>query len=78
MSSGPDQLLPAESFTTISPDGSVNLRFGEGYVGDNDEVISVPSKFKRAVKIARNKTALAVKRDGDWVKWTFQEYLQVK
>ena len=76
MSIGPDRLLPADSFTTTSPDGAVKLRIGDS-APDDYEAISVPTLVKRVTAAGGDHAALAVKRDGKLLKWSYKEYLQV-
>ena len=72
---GPDQLIPGEDFVTLSPEGSVKLRIGDT-VPANYDPVSVPGLMMRTVKAAPNLTALSVKRNGEWIKWTYSQYLQ--
>ena len=76
MSLGPDQILPADSYTTINRYGTVKFRTAKDS-SENEKPISIPSKVREVVKKGGNMTALAVKRDGKWLEWTFQQYLQV-
>ncbi len=46
VSSGPDRLLPADSFTTTDPRGAVKLRVGDTLHDDYDPV-SVPTLLKK-------------------------------
>ena len=72
---GPDQLIPSEDFVTLSPEGSVKLRIGDT-VPANYDPVSVPGLMMRTAKAAPNLTALSVKRNGEWIKWTYSQYLQ--
>jgi hypothetical protein len=72
---GPDQVLPADDFVTLSAEGLVKLRIGNS-APSNYDPISVPGLFVRATKETPNNTALAVKRNGEWLKWTFSQYLK--
>ena len=74
---GPDQVLSSDHFTTTDIDGVVKLRLGEDEVGGL-QPISVPGLLIKAADVAPDVTALAVKRDDKWVKWTYKEYLQGK
>ena len=76
MSLGPDQILPAESYTTVNRYGTVKLRTVKN-CPENEKPISIPTKVREVVKKGGNMTALAVKRDGKWLEWTFHQYLQV-
>jgi hypothetical protein len=69
---GPDQILPSEALCTWHPDGAVRVsKMGTGEMSER-KPISVPSLLMRAASRAPERTALAVKRNGDWVKWTYK------
>ena len=70
---GPDRILSADAFTTTQPDGAVKIRIN-GHPSSRNPPKSVWSMIQETVKRAPNQTALAVKRDGVWVKWTYAEY----
>jgi len=72
---GPDQLVPADDFVTLSAEGAVKLRI-EDTIPANYEPISVPGLLMKKAKAASNHIALAVKRNGEWVKWTYVQYLK--
>ena len=72
---GPDQLLPAEDYTSLTPEGTVKLRIGDS-VPSNYDPISVPGLFIKSAKAAPNHPALAVKRNGEWIKWNYSQYLK--
>jgi len=74
-STGPDQILESQSFITTDINGSVRLRLGKD-APSNYEPISVPSLLKKAAKKCPNHTAMCVKRNGEWVKWTYEDYLK--
>ncbi|XP_068722136.1 long-chain-fatty-acid--CoA ligase ACSBG2-like isoform X1 [Montipora capricornis] len=66
---------PAENFWTTKSDGAVKLRMGSS--GRKSIVPrTVVQLFEQAVRVAPNRVALAVKRSGEWVKWTYQEYYE--
>ena len=71
---GPDRITPSENYTTVKADGTVKLRLGDSDP-DNREPISVPSLLKSVAAKAGDHLALTVKREGQWVKWTYQDYL---
>ena len=68
---GPDQILPAASLTMTDPEGAVKFR--------NEETLreappmSVPTMLKATADKYPDKTALAVKRSDEWVKWTYKQ-----
>ena len=68
---GPDQILPATSLTMTDPEGAVKFR--------NEEMLreappmSVPTMLKATADKYPDKTALAVKRSDEWVKWTYKQ-----
>lgn len=64
---------PADSWWTVKGDGAVNLLTESS--GSRSRVpITVVQGLQRAVRVAPSRVALAVKRNGEWVKWTYQEY----
>ena len=64
---------PADSSWTVQGDGAVNLLLESS--GSRSRVpITLVQGLERAVRVASNRVALAVKRNGEWVKWTYQEY----
>ena len=64
---------PADSSWTIQPDGAVKLLLGSTESTSRTPRTIVQS-LQRAVRVAPNRTALAVKRNSEWVKWTYNEY----
>jgi len=71
---GPDRVLSCESYVTTDIDGAVKLRMGKEYPQNSDPV-SLPSLLKLAAKKCPEHPAMAVKRNGDWVKWSYSQYL---
>merc|ERR1719244_2354767 len=71
---GPDRVLPADKYTTTRPDEPVKIR--SSYNGYEIPPQSLWSMLQETVSRVPDRTALAVKRNGDWVKWTFDEYLR--
>ncbi len=70
---GPDRVIPCENLTTWERDGSVRLRLEEDSEF-NPAPVSVPTYFKRIVDKNGRREAMAVKRDGKWIKWNYGEY----
>jgi len=69
---GPDQILPTTAKCTWHPDGATRVSdMGTGEMAER-KPISVPSLLVRAAARAPERIALAVKRNGDWVKWTYK------
>ncbi|KAI8499360.1 medium-chain fatty acid-CoA ligase [Branchiostoma belcheri] len=69
----PTGLLQADSLMTWKADGAVQLRMSEtGALSRPPE--TVHAMFTRAVKNYPDQTALGVKRNDVWLKWTYQEY----
>ena len=77
---GPDRLLPSESYTSSDPGVPVKLWMPEDEEDCDEEdlrtPLSVPTLLMRAAEDAPDHVALAVKRDGAWVKWTYERYLE--
>jgi long-chain-fatty-acid--CoA ligase ACSBG len=73
---GPDQILPSDAIYTWHPDGATRIsRLGTGEMSER-RPISVPDLLIRATKRAPERAAMAVKRNGEWQKWTYTDYLQ--
>lgn len=70
---GPDRVLSAENLTSWSKDGCVKIRKTKDWPANRD-TISLPTLVKKQCQSAGSKTALAVKREGQWVKWSYSEY----
>ena len=67
---------PAESFSSIKRDEAVRLRFGDNADTNGRPSLTVIEAFERTVKNYPNRPALKQERDGNWVTWTYEEYLQ--
>ena len=76
INNGPNQILEASDFTSISRETPVKLRIGEKSP-ESLEPISIPALLKSAATKAPNGPALAVKNEdsGAWRKITYGEYL---
>ena len=68
---GPDQILPATGLTTTQPHGAVLFRDMEAT--KDVAPMSVPTLLKRTAAAHPDKTALAVKRGGEWLKWSYKQ-----
>ncbi|KAL9986588.1 hypothetical protein ACROYT_G000756 [Oculina patagonica] len=66
---------PAESSWTIQPDGAVKLLLGSTE-STSRSPRTIVQLLQRAVRTAPNRTALGVKRNNEWVKWTYTEYYE--
>ena len=71
---GPDQILEANTYVTTDINGSVKLRMAQSGPG-SEQPVSVPHLLQSAAKMSPNHPALCVKRNDNWVKWTYSEYL---
>ncbi|XP_046633356.1 long-chain-fatty-acid--CoA ligase ACSBG2-like [Daphnia pulicaria] len=74
LNKGPDQLFPADSYTTTSATGAVKLKIDERGMASIPP-LSVPTLLQRTVARHMDHPALCVKRDGKWIKWTYKQYL---
>ncbi|KAK7467966.1 hypothetical protein BaRGS_00036809 [Batillaria attramentaria] len=72
---GIDDLLPATELWTTKGDEPVKLRVAEMGLG-SEKPITVPTLIQSTVKRLPNSKALAVKRNGKWLFWSYQEYYQ--
>ncbi|CAL8126075.1 unnamed protein product [Orchesella dallaii] len=71
---GPDQILPSTAIYTWHRDGAVRIStLGHGELAKKTP-ISVPTMFRNSVEKKPGRAALAVKRNGKWIKWTYEEY----
>jgi len=66
---------PAEPSWTVQANGSVKLSLGSTE-STSRTPMTVAQSLQRAVKLAPTRTALAVKRNNEWVKWTYTEYYE--
>lgn len=64
-------LAPATSLWTTERDGAVLIR---SMSGDTFIPMTVPLMIHATVKLLPNNIAMAVKREGKWVKWTYTQY----
>ncbi|XP_068694662.1 long-chain-fatty-acid--CoA ligase ACSBG2-like isoform X2 [Montipora foliosa] len=64
---------PADSTWTVKGDGAVQLLMGSSEI-ENRVPVTVVQTLQTAVRMAPQRVALGVKRNGVWVKWTYQEY----
>ncbi|XP_033730487.1 long-chain-fatty-acid--CoA ligase ACSBG2-like, partial [Pecten maximus] len=71
--SGIDDLLPATAKFTTRREDAIQLRMDDTGPGAM-KPLTVPTVFKNTADKAPNATALGVKRDGAWVKWTYKQY----
>ena len=72
---GPDRVLPANSLTTSWPDGAVEVRGGP-HPSQHYPPTSVWTMLQNTLGRVPDRTALAVKRDGVWVKWSYRQYIE--
>ena len=70
-----DFLAPAETYWTVARDGAVKLRVGTSEY-DKVSPITVHEMFKRTVEKAGDLVALGVKRNDQWQKWTYSQYME--
>ena len=70
-------LTSADEYETSEADGSVKIRFSaEKGHASAIPAISVMEFMDRATKRWPNRPALNVERQGQWITWTYAEYLQ--
>ena len=70
---GPDRVLPCDNWSTSDIDGYVRLRTKKEWPA-NREPMSLPTFFKKQCESGGQQTALNVKRDGVWIKWSYNDY----
>ena len=72
--SGPDQVFDASSYVTSNIDSAVKLRLDNST--EHLPPMSLPTMLMSAAEKSPNQVALGVKRDGEWKKWTYIDYLK--
>ncbi|GBP49328.1 Long-chain-fatty-acid--CoA ligase ACSBG2 [Eumeta japonica] len=73
---GPEQVVPADSYTSWLPEGRVRLRLASRGIAA-EPPISVPGLLRRTATRYPDATALATKKeDGKWHRLTYKQYLQ--
>ena len=72
---GPDRVLPAENLSTSEIDGCVQIRKTKEWPANRDPM-SLPTFFRKQCESGGSHPALAVKRNDEWVKWNYNEYLE--
>lgn len=68
----PSALAPADNIVTTERDGAVKIKLAEGA----EKPITAVEFFERVVEKFPNRPALKVERDGQWITWTYKEYLE--
>jgi len=71
---GPDRILPANSLTSTYPDGRVEIRFSDQDPRCQNKPISVWTMLSNTANRVPDNVALAVKRNDEWVKWSYRQY----
>lgn len=70
---GPDRILPTDKLCTWLADGAVRIRMTKDWPA-NRETMSVPTLVKKQCLSGGTQTACAVKRNGRWVQWSYNDY----
>lgn len=68
-----DDLAPATEYVVTKRDQAVKLRMSQKGPG-SEKPLTVPSMFYQTVQRVPNHPAIAVKRGGVWIQWTYQQY----
>lgn len=68
-----DDLAPATDYVVTKRDQAVKLRMSQKGPG-SEKPLTVPSMFYQTVQRVPNHPAIAVKRGGIWIQWTYQQY----
>lgn len=68
-----DDLAPATDYVVTKRDQAVKLRMSQKGPG-SEKPLTVPSMFYQTVQRVPNHPAIAVKRGGVWIQWTYQQY----
>ena len=75
---GPDRIIKTDDLSTWDRDGAVRLRIRKEDAPGTDP-LSIISFVKKNCQLGGNSPAMMVKRDGQWVQWTYtQFYTQVR
>ena len=69
-------LAPATDYVTSERSSPVKIRFSGDKGVTAAPPISVMEFFQRTVNKFPNRTAMKVERDGNWLSWTYKEYLE--
>ena len=67
------KILEANTFVTTDKHSAVKIRMGDGAA--SAAPLSIPELLARSAAEAGDGVALAVKRNGEWLRWTYREYL---
>lgn len=70
---GPDRVLPATNLVSTDPLKPVKLRMDDSEVGSR-EPFSIQTMFRRTVERFPDHNAMQIRRNGEWVKYTFTDY----
>eukprot|EP00095_Tigriopus_kingsejongensis_P011076 snap_masked-scaffold23_size669530-processed-gene-5.1 protein:Tk11076 transcript:snap_masked-scaffold23_size669530-processed-gene-5.1-mRNA-1 annotation:"hypothetical protein LOTGIDRAFT_234625" len=70
------KVLPSDTFTAFDRHDGVKLRIDKSAHPDGMEPVTVPSLLQEVANEIPNKVALSVKRDGEWINWTYYQYHQ--
>eukprot|EP00105_Crassostrea_gigas_P020680 XP_011439522.1 PREDICTED: long-chain-fatty-acid--CoA ligase ACSBG2 isoform X2 [Crassostrea gigas] len=68
-----DDLASATEYVVTKRDQAVKLRMSQKGPG-SEKPLTVPSMFYQTVQRVPNHPAIAVKRGGVWIQWTYQQY----
>ena len=71
---GPDMVMPSNTLTCTVPGGAAEIRTDHDHPVVKLPAISVWTMLQQTVDKVPDNTAMAVKRNGVWVKWTYREY----
>lgn len=72
---GPDQVVPATSHKCWEPDAAVELQMTKSGPASEPSV-SVHTFFRRVAEQYPSQHALAVKRNGQWLFWNYEDYFK--
>ncbi|QQP57229.1 AcylCoA synthetase bubblegum family member 2, partial [Caligus rogercresseyi] len=65
-----ERIMDANGYVVSRPNGAVLMRRNKKDI----EPLSVPSFVKHHCLLGGNQLAMAVKRNGDWMRWTYNQY----
>lgn len=71
---GPDYIIPSDNLTSTQPEEPISLRIKEN--GPTTKPISMVSFFENQVKRIPDNFAMSVKRNNQWINWTYDQYFK--
>jgi len=71
---GPNRILPSNQGSGTMPDSAVEIKFSDLHPACQLPPVSVWTTLENTVARCPDRIALAVKRNDEWINWTYKEY----